>query len=253
MILSIFFRTIKHFIFLLIFNILYMQAQTLAPIQLDRPDQTETVYTVPKNYFQVESGFRTEHLGKDQNIYEFPSALWKYGITDKMELRLITDLAREEGKMLLRPLSLGFKMALTEDKGILPKISFIGHFMLNIKEGRFTKSRSVVPRFRFTFQNNISENISIGYNMGMEWNTENKEPSYIYTLAYGHSITKRIGAYIEAYGFYARNAKADSRIDGGVTYLITPDFIIDLSSGIGLSETSPKYFFAVGISFRTKL
>lgn len=254
MIRSISFKIIHWFIFsLLHINVLYVFAQTMDPIQLDRPDQTETVYTVPKKYLQVENGFRIEHIGKNKYVYDFPSALWKYGITHKTELRLITDLAKEDGKTLLRPLSIGFKTALTEEKGILPKISFIGHLIWNVKEGKFSRSSIVIPKFRFTFQNSISENASIGYNMGMEWNPENSVPTYIYTIAYGHSITKRIAAYIETYGLYARNANADSRLDAGVTYLITSDLMMDLSSGMGLSEIAPKYFFALGISFRTKL
>ncbi|EEI89605.1 hypothetical protein HMPREF0765_4752 [Sphingobacterium spiritivorum ATCC 33300] len=234
-------------------NPLLLQPQILNPIQLDRPDQTETVYTVPEKYLQFESRFRIEHIGKKENAYEFPSVLWKYGITDKTELRMTTDLARENRVTIVRPLSLGFKTSFTEEKGILPKISLISHFILNTKGGEYAKSNTIIPRFRFTFQNSISENNSLGYNIGMEWNTENNIPTYIYTLAYGRTISRRFGAYIETYGFYTQDARADSRIDGGVTYLITPDFMIDFASGAGLSDIAPKYFFALGISYRTRL
>ncbi|KMQ64786.1 hypothetical protein ACM46_11185 [Chryseobacterium angstadtii] len=228
---------------------LIIHAQKLNPIQLDRPDQTETVCTVPKAYLQVENGFRLEHITKKENRYEFPSVLWKYGLTNTIELRFITELAKENEEVKIRPVSVGFKTQLIEERGIIPKTSLIAHVMVQINKN----AQLFTPRFRFTFQNNLSKKASIGYNLGMEWNPENTIPTYIYTLTYGRSLNEYLGAYIETYGFYSQNKKADSRINGGLTYLMSSNFMIDLSSGFGLSKSSPKYFIALGVSFRTKL
>ncbi|MBU6205838.1 MAG: hypothetical protein KJS45_10675, partial [Bacteroidetes bacterium] len=43
-------------------------AQTLPPIQLDRPDQTECPFITPKNYIQIEHGITMENIRNNQSI-----------------------------------------------------------------------------------------------------------------------------------------------------------------------------------------
>ena len=62
----------------------------MLPIQADRPDQTETPYTVPKGYAQMEFGFSITDT-EPGFIYTYPAALWKVGVTNNFELRLITN------------------------------------------------------------------------------------------------------------------------------------------------------------------
>ena len=58
-------------------------------IDTDRPDQTESVETVPRNYFQAEFGFNKENLFDRNYDLIYPTALFKYGLK-KFELRLET-------------------------------------------------------------------------------------------------------------------------------------------------------------------
>src|SRR5882724_5400194 len=58
-------------------------------IDTDRPDQTESVNTVPKNYFQAEFGFNKENLSGRNYDLIYPTALFKYGLK-KFEFRLET-------------------------------------------------------------------------------------------------------------------------------------------------------------------
>src|SRR5215217_9259845 len=64
-------------------------------IDTDRPDQTESPFTVPKKYFQGEFGFNKENFdNKDYNIL-FPTFLLKYGLHKRFELRLESSLTHE--------------------------------------------------------------------------------------------------------------------------------------------------------------
>ena len=60
------------------------------PIRADRPDQTESSFLVPTGYFQVEMGFSITDTDPGF-IYAYPAGLWKYGLPDNFELRLITN------------------------------------------------------------------------------------------------------------------------------------------------------------------
>jgi hypothetical protein len=231
-------------------------AQTLPSIQLDRPDQTECPFITPKKYIQIENGFTIENRTNNQKNYIYPSTLWKYGVNEKFELRLITEIVseRNSGKVEsgISPIVVGFKTSLFEEKGILPKTSFIGHITTSKIGSKKFQTEYIAPSFRFTMQHTITEKISLAYNLGAEWNGETPEQTYIYTLTTGISLTNKIGCYLELYGFISDDNKPDHRIDSGITYLINNDFIADISSGFGIKTSELKNYVSLGISYRFK-
>lgn len=224
------------------------------PIQTDRPDQTESPAITPKAYIQMEHGFMYEQADKHHSSATFPSLLTKLGLSPRLELRLITELVSETSfsktETGLTPVTIGFKTALCEEKGLLPKTSFIGHLTLPTFASKKFKAVYYAPAFRFTMQHTLSDKINLGYNLGAEWDGETPEPSFIYTLTTGFSLGKKTGAYVEVYGFAPQHDKADHRLDGGFTYLLNKDFQFDLSGGVGLTENAPDYYGAVGVSYR---
>lgn len=246
---------------ILLINILLVSSmafsQDLPSIQTDRPDQTECPFIVPKNYFQLENGFSYEKTKANSTEIIAPTILTRFGINDHFELRLITEYIIDninfEKTSGLNPVLIGFKTRLFEEKGIIPVTSFIAHISIpKIASKNFTTS-FYTPEFRFTMQHTLSDKQSLSYNIGAEWNGETAEPSFIYTLTTGYSITEKIGGYMELYGFVPQIEKPDHRFDAGFTYLFNPNHQLDISSGIGLSKTSPKHYFSLGYSFRFKI
>ncbi|MDQ3073421.1 MAG: transporter [Bacteroidota bacterium] len=236
-------------------------AQELPPIQTDRPDQTETPYTVPKNHFQMENGINYEKVNDNEVNMLHPTSLWKVGLNDIFELRLITEYSanrindsgisptfiRTAG---LNPVKVGFKSNLCKEKGIIPLTSFIAHLSVPFLSSKQLASSYFAPSFRFTMQHTLSENVSLGYNLGAEWDGESAEPSFIYTLTTGFALTEKVGAYMEIYGFAPQTSPADHRADGGITYLISHNVLLDLSGGVGLTANAPDYYGSFGFSFR---
>lgn len=245
----------NYFIFFLLFLSFRLSAQELPTIQTDRPDQTESPFLVPARHLQVEAGFLFEQTDKDNTSYDHPSLLIKYGVNEYFELRFIPEYVTQHTstKKLsgVSPVTFGMKIKMAEEKGILPQVGFIGHIISNIAS-KGLKSTWFAPAFRFTLQNTITPALSLGYNFGMEWNGETPEPAYIYTLSLAFSLTEKLGAYTEAYGFLSRYTRPDHRVDGGFTYLLKKNILLDLSGGIGITPHSPDYYIASGISFRLK-
>ena len=231
-------------------------AQDFPSIQTDRPDQTECPFITPINYFQLENGFSFEK--RDNNINEIvsPTILTRFGINDHFELRLITEflINKDYSEEIsgINPVLIGFKTRLLEERGIIPLTSFIGHIGIPKLASSNYKSTYFAPEFRFTMQHTISEKQSLAYNIGAEWNGETAEPTFVYTLTTGYSLSEKIGTYFELYGFVPQIEKPDHRFDAGVTYSINSSHQLDISSGFGLSKTSPKYFVSLGYSFRFK-
>lgn len=245
------------FCFFLLLSIFNVKGQSLGPIQLDRPDQTECPFITPKKYIQVENGFNFENTNDLEKNYSYPSSLWKYGINEKVELRLITEfITQQSGNNVyngLTPITLGFKASLFEEKGIIPKTSFIVHLTTAEVGTKEFHTKYMAPAFRFTMQHTLTKKISLAYNLGMEWNGETAEHTFIYTLTTGFSLTDKLGCYAELYGFVPNDNKADHRCDGGFTYLVHNDFMVDVSGGVGITDNSPQAYLSLGISYRFKV
>jgi hypothetical protein len=229
-------------------------AQEIPPLQADRPDQTETPAIVPRGFLQAENGFSFERTDHGISTVLHPAILWKYGVHPRWELRVITDFATEEhpsGRQTgMYPLSFGIKTILLDEKGIIPQTSFIGHLTTSRPGSRSFRTKHPAPAFRFTMQHTLSQRLSLGYNLGTEWDGESPGPVYIYTLVTGITLSDKVGSYLEIYGFLPSGGRSDHRFDGGFTWLLNHNCMIDLSGGIGLTANAPDWFLSAGISYR---
>ena len=243
-----------HFTLLAFFLVHLINAQSNEPIQADRPDQTETPSIVPKGMFQVETGFTLQKNEANSKTFSLPSTLWKYGVNENFELRLITEFVTEEINNTkssgFTPVYIGFKVKLAEEKGIIPKTSFIAHISLPNVASTIYKTDYNATEFRFTMQHTLSKKVSLSYNLGSEWDGFTAEPTFVYTLTTGYSITEKLGSYVEVFGFAPQKEKANHNFDCGLTYLINNNFMLDLSSGIGITSNAPDNYIAFGFSFR---
>lgn len=244
----------KIFLLFCVLGCITIKAQTIDPIQADRPDQTETPAIVPKGMFQVETGFTFQKNDENSTSNSLPSVLWKYGVSENFELRLITEFVSEKNFNEkidgFTPILIGIKIKLCDEKGIIPKTSFIGHIGLpNASSSRY-KNDFIAPEFRFTMQHTLSDKFSLGYNLGFEWDGMTPQSTFIYTLTTGYAINKKMGFYAELFGFAPEKDKTNHNADAGITYLINNNFMLDLSSGVGLTDNAPDYYLALGCSFR---
>lgn len=229
--------------------------QDIPPIQTDRPDQTETPFTVPKNHFQMENGFSFEQTDHMTQSFTQPSSLLKYGLNDHFEVGLVMEFVTIKSDKVtsgLKPVTVRFKERITDEKGIIPSTSFIGYLTIPNFATDNLKVTYFAPAFRFTMQHTLSEKFSLGYNLGAEWDGESPVPVFIYTLETGYSISDKVGAYVEIYGFVSQELQADHRFDCGLSYLLRPNVLFDISGGVGITDNSPDYYLALGFSFRLK-
>ncbi len=233
------------------------QLYELPPIQLDRPDLTESPYLTLKKYLQVESGFLFEQNTKTNfdRTLTTPTMLIKYGISDNFELRLVTELvttstAVTSTKTAISPIWIGFKTPLLKEKGIIPKTSFIAHLAIPTLSYPTLNNQHIAPQFRFVMQHSLSDKFSLAYNAGMEWDGINTQGVFIYTLTTGYSITERLGCFVEGFGYYQPSFFTNHHVDGGVTYALNKNSVIDISLGYQYYGKNRANFISCGYSFR---
>jgi hypothetical protein len=230
-------------------------------IDTDRPDQTESAVLVPKKWIQFEMGLGAQITNSFENEFQHPTLLSKYGITKKLELRLITTLATntnfnnslsKQKETGLSPVEVGAKIALWEEKKLLPKTSLIFHVGIPKLASRNFRVNNLAPNFRFTMQNSVTNSIAIGYNLGAEWDGISSNTTWIYTFAPGFNIGEKWYSYIEAFGFISKQNEPEHSLDAGIAYYVNNNFKLDLSSGFGISKAAPDWYIAVGASVRFK-
>jgi len=251
----------KKFLFILnsLTGSLLCNGQQEGRMETDRPDQTESPVITKKNYIQSEIGM---HFIKENDLTGFlhPTVLWKYGLAKRFEFRLITEFISQETPLLIpsgndiitgiAPIQIGGKLALWEEKGLLPKTSLIFHVApAKLGSKKFHTSKWA-PNFVFTLQHTLSENVGLGYNLGAEWDGETDTPYWVYTFAPGFNIGKKWYGFIEVFGAIRKNESPQHNLDGGLAYYFTDDLKIDISSGFGITEPAPDWFGGIGLSFR---
>ena len=147
------------------------------------------------------------------------------------------------------PLYLGFKTRITGEQGWVPEIAFLGGVSLPFTERKEFRALHPAAIMRFAFSHTLSRKISLGYNLGAEWEPESG-PGYFYTAALGIGLTEKVGVFAEVFGLLATDAPNEHLADAGITWLVLPNLQLDLSGGVGLNEAAGDYFISAGLSYR---
>ena len=229
----------------------------------DRPDATESPYTVGKGNFQIETGaLFTENGNDDLNVkqFVFNTGLLRYGLSDNFELRLGWDYQNErltsQGRELsdatgFTPLLVGGKIEITDENGWIPQIGLMTHLRLPFTAVTEFKPEQTGMEMIFSFDHTLSNSTSIAYNLGARV-ADNRSIEYLYTVAYGFDITKKFGAYIELYGAFPEDTTAYHLWDAGCTYLVNNNLQLDVTVGTGFNSTAAyqNILLSAGFSYR---
>ena len=228
----------------------------------DRPDATEAPSVVVRGALQIESGALFTSFEDDvlqTNTTTYNTTLLRFGLLENLELRLGWNFVEQRNKLStaqeefiqsgLSPLLLGMKVNISQEKGWLPTIGLIGHLFLPFTASDDFKPQNTSVDFRFAFDHTLSDSSSIAYNLGAQWEADSLGAAYIYTLAYGYSITDSFGLYAELYGDLPENNRSNHFWDAGVTYLILPNLQLDATIGTSITK-GQDLLLSGGFSYR---
>jgi hypothetical protein len=210
----------------------------------DRPDQTESSSTVPKKSLQIESGMLLKFAEEgDLSLREFaiPSTLFRYGITDGIELRVFNQYMNIKEKNTsneisgISDLEIGAKVQLFKKESSKTEIAFLSHLLLptGTKEVSFEKVGTIN---KLSISHELSDHLGLGYNVGYNY-LGFDDGFFTYSVALGVGISEKAGMYVEAYGNIGLLDEHLSNMDAGVTYLVKDNFQLDFSFGTGINYT----------------
>jgi hypothetical protein len=253
----------KAYLFILLVFPLIANAQDATPeLITDRPDQTESSVIVPRKFLQIETGFIMEVYNTDlatEKSFSYNTTLLRYGLFQNFELRLGIDYLGEkedfnDGENTnsisgFSPLYAGFKIKIIEEDGWKPAMALVGGLILPCTAREDFMPENTGADFRIAFSHTLSERFSLGYNLGAEWDGDTAIPSYFYSVSLGVGIIDKLGAFVESYGLVPESGAAEHLLDAGFTYLVCPNFQLDVSAGLGL-QNSIDNFISFGLTLR---
>ena len=240
----------KHIFTFFILFILYpftMAAQY--SIVTDRPGQNDSPVSVPKGIFQVETGSLIS-IDPDQRNWILSGTLFKYGVVENLEIRILPSLVHVRSRPLgevntlgIGDLQFGVKYHfLSSGK---TDIGYLGHLIVpsgtrEVSGGSFGMNHHIAVTHQFADWFSATANTGFEYFAEDTWNG-------LFALSFGFAITDRIGFFTEVYGSWPGFESADLYYDHGLTWVLSPNLQLDFSTGTGITDKSNYY--AVGVSW----
>lgn len=247
--------------------------ELLRDLSTDRPDQTESPYTVDAGHWQLEMDFinhTRDHDtagGADVQVREWSIAPLnlKLGLTNRLDVQFMFDPQVRSR---------------TEDRtaGTVTKVSGVGdlttRFKFNVwgNDGGPT-AFAVMPFVKWPLSASDVRNgdteggviLVLGYELPGGWGSAimteadfvsdgagGRDTEWLNTLAFGRDLTERLGIYFEfvAVTSDAPGFKWQGQFDLGFTYALTAEAQFDLGCNFGVTRSAPDLQPFVGFSRR---
>lgn len=227
----------------------------------DRPDFTEGTGLIPRGHVQIEGGTTLARV-EDDDVTTFGELLVRIGVGERWEARIGVpsynriDTPQDQISGFDDP-SLGLKIRFTEPAGDLapgqPAAALVIETSLPEGDADLTEDEWV-PTAILAMDWDLGERFGLGANVGYTYAMGEEEQFHqlLASLSAGFSVSGRLGSYLEWYGFSEETVDGPTThyVDGGVSYLINDDLIVDARVGTGLNDADPDWYVGVGAAVR---
>ncbi len=254
----------KFLCIILIFISDHAIAQYNVTIRSARPGQAFGPFTTGKKIFQIQTGvnfnqFKVSDMTTDGTGFNYLMSL-RYGITETIEVRsafkINYDKSTTQGEEIkasgLSAMVVGIRFNILDNAGTYkPSLGFQANINLNVLSDDFNPGYPL-PAMLLLHNQKLADWLIMTTNWGIFWSGDEVAAKGLYTINLSFPISKRVGGFIENYGFLS-NRNIDTFFDTGVDYLITNDLLVDLSIGYSKNNGIDEYFIDFGVSWRTGL
>jgi hypothetical protein len=235
------------------------------PMSTDRPDTTESAYTVPTGMFQVEASFfdyeREATRGSRTETAIWGQVNFKAGLSESMDLQLVFDSYQEvrtstSGSTLRQSgfgdVTLRLKKNLWgNDEGrsafaLMPYVSI----PIGTELSANTWQGGLIAPFAYSLNDRLAFGAMGQVDLVHDADTQGYDLQWLASATLGLEITDRTGLYVEAVAVAGEDADFIALFNTGVTYALTDNLVFDAGVRIGLNRPAPDIGVFSGISFR---
>ena len=229
---------------LVIVSLVTLHAQEVE-FTADRPGCSTGPATVAMGVIQLEQGMQYDG-DSSYGTFTFSNTLLRYGLFEGMELRLGGDALIHHisngWQAAFAGVNVGTKIRCFEGRGAIPAISVLADFAIPGTASRGFGSEHLAPALYLLFENDVNDWLSIGYNVGAEWDGANPAPQTFVALCLGFAPTERLGCFAESYNYFSRQGNSYC-IDFGLNYMVGRKLQLDIAANLDL--LSPRHCWAI--------
>lgn len=234
------------------------QTERLRPLSTDRPDATESPYTVDRGHYQfeIELGALTRDGGKSS--YSLGEVNMKYGVDDYTDVQFVLPLYNHlaGGAEGFGDVQIRVKRNIwgndSEDTAlaVMPFIQIpTGADGVSSEE---VEGGIIVP-FGFSAAGGWSYGVQGELDVVADENGSGHHFAFLTSATAAHALTDKIGAFFELVAIYSEGTEATSEyyFNTGLTWGVTETLQFDGGVRIGLSNDAEDFtpFFGVSAKF----
>ncbi|KXX71980.1 transporter [Flammeovirga sp. SJP92] len=224
-------------------------------ISSDRPGQTYSSTTLGKHVIQIQTGVNYAENSGDTEMKTIKSNTFlRFAISERFDIEALVnytnDKVTSQGETTvvgngISDTELGFKYSVLENDGWIPSLAFQGRVLTRLVDNDYERS-SAGMLMNVATQNQINSWLAYNMNVGVTFPRRGISKYIIpATFNFSASISNKWGAFIELYG---NLNDFEPNVDGGFSFLVTDDFMLDLYGGFG----EKTWFMEGGLSYRIK-
>lgn len=215
------------------------------PGQVDNPDIT------PQGNLMIETGFQ---YGKTAGSvsYLLPTTALRYGINRNIEISLNADnIYQVESSLLgLTSYNIGSKIAICDQRKLLPKISFVTAFILPFAGVESLRPEHSGGLLQLALSHTLGDKCIFYSNIGATWNGNDSFPTYNYVLSMYFSPFDRFWGFAEIYGLIPEDGSSSKASDFGFSYQAGDNFQIDFTLGADPADLKYNHYAQIGAAFQ---
>jgi hypothetical protein len=248
--------------------------ELLRELSADRPDKTESAYTVDAGHFQIEMDVlnytydrhNTERSNTRAESVGIAPMNLKLGLLNNLDLQVVL-----ESYTSIRVHDLS--------TGVVEKRRGFGDMIVRTKLNLWgndagTTALALMPFIKLpTNQDDLGNNsveggiiaplavaLPAGWGMGMMTEVDfvrdsvegGHHPEFVNTLTFSHGIVGKLAGYIEFFSLVSTESDADwvGTLDCGLTYSLTDDIQLDAGLNIGLTRSADDLSPFIGLTWR---
>jgi hypothetical protein len=249
-------------------------ADQMRELSTDRPDQTESPFTVDAGHFQVELDFVNYTYDRDtaggadvrSRAWLFAPVNLKLGLLNCVDLQVMLDpqvrVRVEDRVARTTEKASGFGDATTRlkvniwgndgGKTALALMPFVKWPLSasSLRNGK-TEGGLIVP-----LAVDLAEGWSLGLMTELDFVRNGANTGYdrewVNSVTVSHDLAEKIGCYVELVAITgsAPGFKWQGQLDVGFTYALRPNVQLDAGCNFGVTKSAPDYQPFVGLSYR---
>ncbi len=239
-------------------------------LSTDRPDQTESAYTVDAGHVQVEMDLvnftydRHSPDGTESEVWNVAPINFKLGLLHNVDLQIVVDnyvAVRTRDSAGITDNSSGFgditarlKINLWGNDGGRTAFAVMPYEKLPLSESSLrngdTEGGIILP---------LAIELADGWGLGLMTEVDfvsdgagDHDIEWLNSITLGHDLTERLGAYVEFVAITGTAPGFDwvGQLDAGFTYAIGDDVQFDAGCNFGVTRSAPDFQPFIGLTIR---